>query len=242
MPANIKFTAKVHGKTYPVSDRNVTDVFDNITYEALGMGIYKIGKTARQRNIYLASIFFQRVVSRTPLDENYIRYNGFKHEKDDDVVRECWYLEYNRKKIYSKEMGMDLFEDIGNKESTESIKSILDKFFPLGKVPRQIKIYNDNDRMSLLEYGTYDADSKGISYSETGRPHGVEDGFSIQAPAGMLRITMAEVGEIAGESSHKAAWTIRKTRDYPSTERLVKLGKYVSNTNKIDIGKVEDLF
>lgn len=242
MPANIKFTAKVHGKPSSVSDKNVTGVFDDITYEALGMGVYKIGKTARQRNIYLASIFFQRVVSRTPLDENYIKYDGQEHKKDDDVVRECWYLEYNGKRIYSKEIGMDLFEDIGNKESTESVKSALDSFFPSGKVPRQIKIYNDNERMSWLEYGIYDADSKGISYSKTGRPHGIEDGFSIQAPAGMLRITMAEVGEIAGESSHKAAWTIRQTRDYPNAERLVKLGKYVSGTKKIDIGKVEDLF
>jgi len=242
MPANIKFTAKVHGKPSLMSDKNITGVFDDITYEALGTGVYKIGKTARQRNIYLAAIFFQRVVSRTPLDENYIKYDGQKHEKDDDVVRECWYLEYNGKKIYSRDIGMGLFEDIGNKESTESVKSALDGFFPEGKVPRQIRIYNDNERMSLLEYGMYDADSKGISYSETGRPHGIEDGFSIQAPAGMLRITMAETGEIAGESSMKAAWTIRKTRDYPSTERLIKLGKYVSGAKKINIGKVEDLF
>jgi hypothetical protein len=242
MPANIKFTAKIHGKTTSVSDKNVTGVFDDITYKALGIGVYRIGKTARQRNIYLAAIFFQRVVSRTPVDENYIKYNGQKHEMDDDVVRKCWYLEYNGKKIYSRDIGMDLFEDTDDKESMENIKSALDRFFPEKKVPRQIKIYNDNERMPMLEYGTYEADSRGISYSDSGTPHGIEDGFSIQAPAGMLRITMAEVGEIAGESSHKAAWTIKKTADYPSTERLVKIGKYVDGNKKIDIGDVEGLF
>jgi hypothetical protein len=242
MPASIKFKATIHGRTIPVNDKNVTSVFDDITYEALGMGAYKIGKTARERNIYLAAIFFQRVVSRTPLDENYIKTNGQKHEKDEDIVRECWYLEYNGKKIYSRDIGMELFEEIGDKESTESVKSSLNSFFSANKVPRQIRIANDNERMSWLEYGTYDSDSIGISYSDTGRPHGIEDGFSIQAPAGMLRITMTETAEIASESSHKAAWTIRKTRDYPDSERLIELGKYASSNKKIDIGKVEELF
>ena len=68
----------------------IEDAFDDIVGGFVVTSAKKALDNANATKLYIAAIFFQRVVSRTPLDEDYTwTENGKerKHEKDDDATR-----------------------------------------------------------------------------------------------------------------------------------------------------------
>lgn len=174
------------------------------------------------RNLYLSAIFFQRVVCRTPVDEDYLymdsKDNLEFHKKDDDSVRDAWTVSYNNAKITARQM-----MDSGISFGTFNDRNDIDKIFELFKAKflkgksrelRQVRISNGHKRFAMLEYGEYPHDNgvrgKGKYY------HGTDRGYTIQAPYGMTRITEAEFQQMSLSMS---------------TEELI--GKYVKKSNRL---------
>lgn len=154
---------------------------------------------------YVAATFFQRVIARTPLDENYTYRDGKgkirSHHKDEDVAKYDWYITDGTKTIMSKEIieaGADCLEI--DKES--DIKYIADLFIKsFGLKDTTLIVGNANEHAGVLEYGGgygWLADStpkQGNGEGAIGLLHGVKNSHSIQAPVGMFRISLAELEE-----------------------------------------------
>ena len=174
------------------------------------------------RNLYLSAIFFQRVVCRTPVDEDYLymdRDENLKlHEKDDDSVRDAWTVSYNNANITARQMtdsGVP-FGTFNDRSDIDKIFELLKKKFLKGKTRNlhQVRISNSHKRFAMLEYGEYKHDNgirgKGKYY------HGTDRGYTIQAPYGMTRITEAEFQQMSISMS---------------TEELMR--SYVTRTNRL---------
>ncbi len=159
--------------------------------------------------LFRVAMFFQRVVSRTPKDERYYRKDGRLHKPDDDYVWKYWTISYGSKSITAAEMGEHLFDNADDKVSGNHFNNetmikwvqgeIEDRLFGGGiniynrkRRIRSIRIENTHPRFAMLEYGGYKC-------ADTPEPakadywHGVQNGYSVQAPYGMLRITQAEI-------------------------------------------------
>ena len=176
----------------------------------------------RERTLYMAAIFFQRVVSRTPVDEDYLFWNKKKddldfHKADDDSVREAWELcGIGPGNVFTAKDFMDAgvsFDKFNSKSDIDRIYSLIsDRFAGSEKI--NIFIENHHKRFSQLEFGEYlhDGDlKKGPKYY-----HGVERGYSVQAPYGMLWTTQAE---------------FRQMKLPKSTEELIK--NYVNRSQRL---------
>lgn len=209
----------------------------------------------RERTLYMAAIFFQRVVSRTPVDEDYLFWNKKKddldfHKADDDAVREAWELNsagtgsgFTAKDFMDAGVSFDKFN---SKSDIDRIyRLISDRFAGYEKV--SIFIENHHKRFSQLEFGEYlhDGDlKKGSKYY-----HGVERGYSVQAPYGMLRITQAEFGQMKlSESTEKMiksyvnrSQRLQKIPSQAKVKRLRSLMKDKTHLSNSDIESVESI-
>ena len=210
--------------------------------EVKGRALLVSAKTQRERTLFMAAVFFQRVVCRTPVDEDYYyqdKNGDLKiHNKDDDAVRDAWVASYNNRKITAKQMReagitFDKFNDEGE------IRAIYEMFreaFIMGnKNILTVHIDNEHERFPMLEYGEYKNDGtlkKGEKYY-----HGVEGGYSVQAPAGMLRITQAEFQKMTLTMSTRKliqsyVQRSQRTLKNPSPSKMKELKKVLGNKTK----------
>ena len=92
----------------------------------------------------------------------------------------------------------------------------------------------------MLEYGEYLADSREIKSGEH-YEHGVEGGYSVQAPNGMLRITEAEFQTMALNMSSKKlikeyVSRSQRTQKVPSPSKMKELKRYILDKTHLDEG------
>lgn len=222
-----------------------------------GSAIAETAVIQRERTLFMAAVFFQRVVNRTPVDEDYFfaGKNGDLqvHKADDDSVRDFWVARYNNRKITAKQLresagvSFDIFNDEGE------IRAIYEQFrqaFIQNKDRNilSVRIENDHERFAQLEYGEYLHDGepkRGEKYY-----HGVERGYSVQAPYGMLRITQAEFEQMTiSTSTDRLIKTYvqksQRTRKVPSQSKMKELKRVIGDRTHLsndDIKAVERIY
>lgn len=180
------------------NDRAAADAVLERIEDAVSQAVVRAVDTgiaiSNTQKLYIAATFFQRVVARTPVDEEYTQADGTPHVPDEDSVRDDWYIAYGSKTMRSTQFA-GCFDTVDDKGSIDRIARALVSGIKTSRIIRQIRIYNTNPRFSQLEYGEYRFSSGRIS-SGPKRKHGVVGGFSVQAPSGMLRITESEIDQI----------------------------------------------
>ena len=158
--------------------------------------------------------YFQHLVSRTPEDENYtykVDINGKvvkrHHTKDKDVIKKDWVIEGFSASgdslgvIKADDIALSgCFDKFGDKSSTAIVSSVMyDRWLKSnGKMLCGVKVKNVNPRFSLLEYGEYEVKNHGENRGPKYQHGTTTDGYSVQAPQGMLRITNAEFEYMRG--------------------------------------------
>lgn len=183
----------------------IKGAIEDQVYNTAGRIIAEEAELCSKRNLFLAAVFFQRVVSRTPLDEDYMtgmneRGHITMHYADNDSVRDCWVASYRNKKITAKALRENCgcnFDKFNDRSEIQIIYNQFLSFMGKNKKINAVHIDNTHERFPMLEYGEYAHDGsikKGPKYE-----HGVKNGFSIQAPVGMLRLTQQEFADKAFE-------------------------------------------
>lgn len=219
---------------------------------------------AIRQQIRIYATFFQRVVSRTPLDESYSWVEETEsgelieryHEKDEIQCRYDWYISDGKTKITAKELYQNdntLFDYVSDAEAISKLADIFASRLRFTVTNRNIAIYNDNPHFMVLEYGG--GYNWGINSQIKQGPdleHGVVNNHSVQAPVGMLRITEMEL-QRSSDSSAKTALDQRfkgqKVRTYkngitraraltPSDYQLKQIVKLLKN-GKITFEDIE---
>lgn len=206
--------------------------------------------TFMKRNLYLAAVFFQRVVCRTPVDEDYLYMDGGEsfriHRKDDDSVRDAWTVSYNNAKITAKQMAESgvSFDSFNDKESIDKIFAIFQKKFLNGKKRklRQVRISNSHKRFAMLEFGEYEHD--GGVRGKAKYYHGTDRGYTIQAPYGMLRVTEAEFEQMSismstDELINKYVKRSNKLKKVPSKSKIMRLKSLILDKTHLTKSDIE---
>lgn len=254
--ARVKFTMKikhfgasqlefVHNKDGGMVGEYVKNALEETVYGAAGQMIAEQTLESSKRNLFLAAMFFQRVVCRTPRDEDYLlgmdeRGHPYWHKADDDYVQDAWVAKYNNFAITAKELRAQGCDFLKFNDRAE-VKKIYNRFLEfLGKgnkgllngslMLKGIRIENTHERFPMLEYGEYKKD--GTIKSGEHYKHGVKGGYSIQAPVGMLRLTQMEFEETAFKTSTEDL--MNKSSSWQKT--LVKSGG-VKRVTKLLKGK-----
>lgn len=174
------------------------------------------------RSCFLAAVFFQRVCARTPVDEGYTKteYHGVPinpvHYPDDDYVRDAWKAKCNGRTVSAKTLRHEygiFFETFNDEKEINAIFNVFrERFLNSPRAAKKhitINIENTHERFAMLEYGGYQKGSDGVKKGEwsdyTGGQgahyHGLVNGFSVQAPYGMFRITEAEFQKMTLKTS-----------------------------------------
>ena len=191
------------------------------------------------QRISIYAVFFQRVVSRTPLDEKYTytRINPktgeeetIRHIPDKIQCRYDWYLTDGNIEIRAKDFPASYFRTVNDKNAIEGIKIKMKEVFAknLNKknadaIVRRIEsleVFNNNPHFAVLEYGGgHNWGMNGVIKKGAGNKyeHGVENNHSVQAPAGMKRISEMELKSM----SDKLAVT-NLTKRYNENNRIEK--------------------
>ena len=218
----------------------VEDAFDEVTGGFVVKTAKKTLENANATKLYIAAVFFQRVVSRTPLDENYTWTIGnkiFEHKKDNDATRDHWWISYGKKKLCAKDYA-DCFEVFNDKNSIDKLWNLFQVTFSTEKQMRTIRVYNDADpeKFNTLEYGKYKASSSVIRSGDL-YEHGIKNHFSIQAPVGMLRLTEGELGFILDSSLKRASSIIKRLNKSinktPNPREVKKIFKRLKKQGRI---------
>ena len=183
---------------------------------------------AREREIAILATFFQRVVARTPIDEDYKVVHRNKkgeetvreHKKDTSVCQDDWYITDGNITLTARQLktiDSKLFWNVNEKYSVEQIKKIFNEKFVINDKTK-FTIGNNNPHFKSLEEGYYKWKNDGKSASKdikagVHREHGVQNMHSIQAPVGMWRISMAEL-EVMKNSKVASSLTSRYRAQY----------------------------
>lgn len=206
-----------------------------------GRALLVSAKTQRERTLFLSAVFFQRVVNRTPLDEDY--YMGFDkhgdpiiHHADNDRVRDSWYASYNNRKVTAKqlmEQGVTFTKFNDSNDIHKIYEVFRNAFVMTDKKILSIHIDNDHERFPMLEYGEYAHEGKSLHQGEK-YYHGVKGGYSIQAPVGMLRVTQAEFQNMTITMSTRKlikeyVERSQRTTKIPSEDKLKKLRRVIGD-------------
>ena len=233
------------------------EIEKNISKVCLGALSESVAK-AYEDEIAILSVFFQRVVARTPLDENYDRVivtsKGEKvvhHKPDKEICREHWFIEETSKggKFYSKELiSNGKFEVVNNSEEINEIKAKMKSMFPLknfadGKP--SFVIGNDCRHFDRIEFGysEWKSDSQPVIGEEVGREHGVKNKHSVQAPAGMLRITEMELESIRRKNTsgnlrraYRGGYKVNVT---PSDKKLTEFYELLKKKHRVKYADIK---
>jgi len=214
-----------HQKVYKGKDGKAVanlmiGAIENKVFDLTGRMVAHKGLEASERTLWYAAIYFQRLISRTPRDEDY-SYRDDKghihyHKADDDYMQDYWTARYwNYKGItakYLRESCGCTFEVFNNQKEIETIYGeFRDRFFGAagsrGRANKEsgrttlksVRFYCDYPkdeehelRYHLLEYGGYIGDGIIKKDGENKHYHGVANGHSIQAARGMTAMTDME--------------------------------------------------
>lgn len=227
-------------KSKKISKNDLFPVFastyDILAYEAVAKGA-SINKT---RIIKTAAIFFDRVCSRTPMDEDYrkqlIKADGEKiyiqHKADKEFCRLRWELKIGSKTFTSYELWRSknsLFENYNNSADIDYIFDYLWKNLENTKLSdlKNIEFINTSEYFDYLEFGEYKQASSEIA---NGRKyeHGLQNHHSVQAPNGMSRLTLAELDRIASSTATRSLerrFRSQRTSKVLSSRQLALLSK-----------------
>lgn len=222
-----------------------TDVVGITAKEALTIS----KKLLKRRILKLAAVFFDRVCSRTPMDEDYqktiikeLKDGSTKtvtvnHHADKDYCRLDWEIQIGPRTVTSEELWRSknsLFEQYNNSKDIDYIYDFFEYNF--GNVDLKyfdtLQVENKNNHFAILEYGDYKNNSmpaKGKKYE-----HGVLNHHSVQAPNGMMRLTLAELDRIANSNAVK-----NLSRRYRSqrTSKVLNATQLKSLKNALQQGK-----
>lgn len=189
-----------------------SETYDILAYEAMK----KSAVVNKTRILKLAAVFFDRVCSRTPMDEDYSKRIAKKdgadayiqHKADKNFCRLCWELKIGSRTFTSYELWRSknsLFERYNNSSDIDYIFDYIKKNLANVKLAslKNIELINTSDHYEILEFGGYKPESSEIS---NGRKyeHGIKNHHSVQAPNGMARVTLAELDRIASSTSDEA--------------------------------------
>lgn len=236
------------GSNGKVAAEKIAGAIEDEMIAVKGRALLVSAKTQRERTLFMAAVFFQRVVSRTPVDEDYYFQNKKGdleiHHKDDDAVRDAWVASYNNRSITAKQMreaGIT-FDKFNDESEIRAIYAMFREAFIMGsKNIVTVHIDNNHERFPMLEYGEYEHDGslkKGDKYY-----HGVEGGYSVQAPAGMLRITQAEFQKMTLTMSTRRliqsyVQRSQRTLKNPSPSKMKELKRILGNKTKFGENEV----
>lgn len=160
----------------------------------------------------IAATFFQRVCARTPLDEKYMtekvnmntgESSWREHIPDDDRCRYDWFITDGKQELFAGDIAdriPSVFDSYNDKAAICATADMIKKTFDLTSDRVRLTIGNNNGHFSLLEYGNDEWD-KDTAHPAEGElyEHGVRNRRSVQAPAGMYRITRMELSKIISE-------------------------------------------
>ena len=201
-----------------------------------------------ERNLYAAAVFFQRVVSRTPLDEDYV-HGGKTHRADGDAVRDFWAASHGRSRITAGEMRESYgisFIKFNDPAEIDTIHMIFRSYFKeRRRIVRSINIQNDHERFVELEYGGYGGNptvpKQGEHYE-----HGIINRHSVQAPFGMLRVTQAEFKDIVLKS--KSGMLVRgysqrsqRLSKVPGGSKMKRLAALIQNRTHLSEDDIDEV-
>lgn len=236
-----------------------------------GQMITQVGLEASERTLWFAAIYFQRLIARTPRDENYSyrdnKGNIHYHKDDEDYIQDYWTAKYwNYEGITAKYLRDNCgckFDVVNNQKEIKTIyNEFRNRFFgaegskgrankEAGKTTiKSIRIFCDYPkdkehelRYHLLEYGGYIGD--GIIKSGE-RYHGVVNGHSIQAPNGMTAMTDAEFksGQFKAPGKRVKTKNLLKHigRSLSMTKEIKKILKGKTKLSESDITKIMGLY
>lgn len=251
--------------------KDVLEIFGTELADAIWDDVVTWGKKAGENQLRVLAIFFQRLVSRTPMDEDYTKYivstddetgeervSIIEHHADANFARLDWTLSIADKvRITSYELVAaypDMFKVFNNKNDINNIYQYLRSKLKTNKGVNlddiyNVEITNMNDHFLELEYGTKrrgKLTSQGPLY-----PHGIVNGHSVQAPNGMLRLSLLELDQIfktenknPGASTHIIShrYADQKTKKNPTDKRISQMltttmGKTVTKIDAISLMK-----
>ena len=236
-----------------------------------GRMVAQSGLEASERVLWLAATFFQRLIARTPRDENYSYYdekgNIHYHKDDEDYMQDYWTARYwNYEGITAKYLRESCNCDFENFNEPSEIAIIYrefrNRFFGAegsrgrankesGKTTlKSVRFYCDYPkdkqhelRYHLLEYGGYSGD--GI-IKNAKRHHGVVGDKSIQAPRGMYSITAAEFASGQFKVPSKRVLNKNYLRyigpEQNMTKELEKILKGRTHLTDSDVAKIMSLY
>lgn len=279
----VKFSVKVksegtsHQKPYIGKDGKAVanlmiGALKNSVFDLTGRMIVKAGLEASERTLWYSAVYFQRLISRTPRDENYtyLDKDGHKrsHKDDGDYIQDYWTAKYwNYEGITAKYLRENCgcnFETFNNPKEIETIyQEFRNRFFGAagsrgrankesGKTTlKSVRFFCDypNDkqhelRYHLLEYGGYTGD--GIIKRGDKYYHGVASGHSIQAPAGMTAMTEAEYNSGQFKAPGKRVYTKNLLKYIGSTKNMTaeieKILKGKTTLSNSDVAKIMSLY
>ena len=244
------------GSDGKIVTEKIKGAIEDSVVNVAGRKIVETVKMERERTLFMAAVFFQRVVNRTPMDEDYLvtGENGSKveHHADDDYVRDAWTASYNNRIVTAKQLreaGLT-FENFNDENEIRKIYNVFKKTFVMSKKNiLSIHIDNTHERFPMLEYGEYTKDSKEIKGGEK-YEHGVEGGYSVQAPHGMLRITEAEFQTLTLNMSTKKlikeyVQRSQRTTKVPSSAKMKELKKLILDKTHLyekDLSAIERIY
>lgn len=205
-------------------------------------------------NINILATFFQRVCARTPIDETYTyTYKGKEHTHKANKIqcRMHWYIKDKGKRVSSwmmrRDLGKNIFDKVNDKQSIKKIANYLKSIFP--SFTEKVIIGNDVDDVmgsgkgyfNKLEYGGYKQyipPRKGTGDVM----HGVRNEHSVQAPVGMLRITMMELEYIKDSCMKEFSLKKYKNKVVPIKQRnnrkLKDLVSFFASNNKFNLNDI----
>lgn len=215
---------------------------------------------AYEDQVSIIATFFQRLISRTPVDEKYERIiitktgekKVIKHKPDGEKCREHWFIEDTKTgdKIYSKRFikGPDSFNVVNNSTEINEIKEAVKRKFPIKKYLDEEPVFavgNDSKHFERIEYGysQWKNDTSPVIGAPIGREHGVKNRHSVQAPVGMLRITEAELESIRRRPSFRSLRSRYKgglrTNVTPSDKKLEEFYKILKRGHRIKYADIK---
>lgn len=246
-------------------DEDIKDIMNETVSRNVIEGLQAQAYAARMMNLHIIAVFFQRVVSRTPIDEDYwVRYKSGKtenHKRDENSCKLDWYVEYRRHKYYVTEMIEslgDVFETYNDSTSILAIESWLDSHLRGKTMPKTGRVTatigNDNPHFAVLEYGgikgspnidsSTGSNPPSLLSGEEGQKHQMKNKRSIQAPYGMLRITEAELESIV-QSSKTLNYGQKFQKDKSGKTRkpqtIKKLMNILKKSGKFSLDELGDL-
>lgn len=227
----------------------VQQTFAKVAYQEISKSV----TVAKDRLLMILATFFDRVVSRTPMDENYvsqsmtsdgeIKYK--EHKADGNFVRYDWQITCGEDRIISGDlMDGQIFKTYNSKGDINMLFWLFKEKFGNKKLSelQSIWISNFNDHFATLEYGGYETEDHFSGKGE--REHGVANQHSIYAPNGMLRITEMELESIAAstaKTSLSKRYRQQRTNQVLSKGRIDKLINIVMRSGTLSLGDLDTL-